>query len=897
MKKPLSIGSLLLITTALVAPPTLAQVETGAASAPSTPAPAEDKVDVSIPGASGDSDIIVTGRFIPEPIRATAEVVAVLSTADIARSGDGDIAGALQRGTGLSVAGNGFVYVRGLGDRYSLALLNGSPLPSPEPLRRVVPLEIFPTSVLASALVQKSYSPNYPGEFGGGVINLTTSAIPTRPFLSFGASISGDGETTGKLGYSHYGSDTDWTGFDDGARAIPGPLKQALGVGSAVGVSGDFTLAEVQAITASLLNAPTTLLQRNRDIPANFSTDLSGGTAIDIGSSRLGILASFGYSNNWKTRDARQQNAIGLDSINEDFRSVRTENRIVVNGLLGLGLEFDDHKLRWTNLFIRDTQKLSRLAAGFSINGVGDPVPGEPPQLLKQNTSWYERQLLNTQLVSEFRFGDFSVDLRGSYANSKREAPYERDFTYRYSSQIGDYFNALGTQGTSASVAFSELNEDLYSGGIDLSYKLPTENEMKLSAGYAYSSTKRDSFRRVFFHRPSGGSIPLAVQQQRPDYLLSDYNVYSYGIVLSEEGSNQGQAAYDAELTVHGAYAQLEAEIVPMLRASAGVRYEDGEQSVSTIDIFSEGLVQRPALKENYWLPAATLTWNFAEDMQLRLNASKTIARPQFRELAPQFYQDTESDRQFVGNPFLVDSELINAEARYEYYFDRGQRFTLSGFYKQIDNPIEAVASFVASTQLVTTFANAPKAELYGAEVEVTKYFPLADAFGGEFWLNRRLVTIANYTYSKSKIKVKASDLTILNDTRGERSAMEVFSDGDPLTGQSDHLANLQIGLEDTERLSQQTFLITYASKRVTNRGPRVGGVKQPDIVEKPGFRLDFVMREEMDFLGRTVELKFEARNITGTKFSEFQQGPNIRVINNEYDVGTSLSLGLGVKF
>ncbi len=137
-------------------------------------------------------------------------------------------------------------------------------------------------------------------------------------------------------------------------------------------------------------------------------------------------------------------------------------------------------------------------------------------------------------------------------------------------------------------------------------------------------------------------------------------------------GLDAGQAAYDAKLTVHGTYAQIDAEIVPMLRLSAGVRYEDAIQSVRSIDLFNEGIARRPGISNEYWLPSGTLTWNFAEDMQLRVNASKTVARPQFRELAAQFYQDTESDRLFIGNPFIVDSKLTNFEARYEWYFDRG---------------------------------------------------------------------------------------------------------------------------------------------------------------------------------------------------------------------------------
>ena len=178
MAKPLAFASLLLITSALTAPAfaqttggtppsgAAADVPTSGTQAEAPAEEAQEAPDVSVPG--GEEDIVVRGRAYVEPAQTSSQVLSVLSSADIARTGEGDIAGALGRVTGLSVVGNGFVYVRGLGDRYSLALLNGSPLPSPEPLKRVVPLDLFPTNIIASSLVQKSYSVNFPGEFGGG---------------------------------------------------------------------------------------------------------------------------------------------------------------------------------------------------------------------------------------------------------------------------------------------------------------------------------------------------------------------------------------------------------------------------------------------------------------------------------------------------------------------------------------------------------------------------------------------------------------------------------------------------------------------------------------------------------------------------------------------------------
>lgn len=909
MYKPIRVGSLLLLSTALTATAAFAQEAPPVSDAPEAEAAqpetpeeqVEDEIEVSAPGADAvqEGDIVVTGRNIPNVLRNTPEVVSVLSTEDIARTGEGDIAGALQRVTGLSVVGSGFVYVRGLGDRYSLALLNGSPLPSPEPLRRVVPLDIFPTGLIASSLVQKSYSVNYPGEFGGGVINLTTTSIPDETFLTVGGSVEVDSETTGHFGYSYYGSDLDPLGFDDGTRDMPAGLRGAVAGGA---FNGGTTAAQRRDFAAALVNAPTTLLQRVPNIAPNLGGSISAGTAFDLLGARIGLLGAVGYSNSWRTRDAIQQ--ISLDpelagTPQSSFRRVTTDNRVLVNAMLGIGAEIGRHKLRWTNLFIRDTLKQGRLAAGFN-RSVQDQDPNLPPSIIEQNTYWFERQLIDTQFVGEFKFGDLSVDLRGTWANSQRESPYERDISYTYlgdgnpttksAGDVDDYVNNLASGGQSATIAFNDLSEDVHAGGIDFAYRLRGRVPATLSAGYAYTDSQRDSSRFQFQYFRPDGPLPIAVAQERPDYLLSDFNIYNFDIQLRDISGAEGAAAYEAGLRIHAGYAQAEVELPDLaLRAQFGVRYEDAVETVLT----SAANAAATRIAESYWLPAATVTWNFADNMQLRLHASKTIARPQFRELAPQIYQDFESDREFTGNPFLTDSRLTNAEARYEYYFRRGERFSLAGFYKKIDNPIESAAFFAGGGQLRTGFANAPSARLYGVEAELQTYVPLSGL--GKGFANQRLLLIGNYTYSRSK--VRSDDTLVVGPDLQPVAANLLFEDGAPLTGQSDHLANIQIGIENTDRLSQATFLLTYASERVTERGPIQGSARQPDIVEKPGLRLDFVAREAIDFLGQDAELKLEARNLLGQDYEEFQEFGGNRVDINSYKVGRTISVGLSMTF
>ncbi len=914
MSKPLAFASVLLISSALVAPaaayaqagqdtpnaPVTSQTPAEEADAaetatpgPATPSapetdegPVEEAVDVSIPGAD-TGEIVVTGRRQSNIAQTAPQVLSILSTADIARTGEGDIAGALSRVTGLSVVGNGFVYVRGLGDRYSLALLNGSPLSSPEPLRRVVPLDLFPTSIIASSLVQKSYSVNFPGEFGGGVINLTTKAIPTETFVTVGGAISGDTETTFQTGNTYYGSSLDWSGFDNGNRDTPPLLKAYFNSGDRISAGN----VNTQAIAGQLFNGRNSVIQRNDNIPANGSASIQAGTAFDVGATRVGLIGTIGYSNKWRTRDTTQQTASTVDLSQKelDFQRVITDNRIVVNGLLGVGVEFGDNKVRWTNLYIRDTLKQARLGQGTRATG----QPGATIQ--QQNTVWFERQLINSQIVGEFKLtSDFSLDVRGGYANAQREAPNEYSFDYFRSNVATDPFGAFfinrlnnGQQGN-ATASFSDLSEDLWSGSFDVTYK--GLDWMSLTAGYAYSDTSRRTERREFLVTASS-TLPTGVALLRPDLLLSPNVINAFGISLID--TNENNPVFQADLRNHAGYLQANIDIVDGVSLNAGVRYETAKQTVVPIQVFTvpNASLAGTNLDRDYFLPAATLTWEVADRMQVRLNASKTIARPQFRELIFQNYFDPETNRSFRGNPLLTDSQLYNAEARYEWYFARDQRVSLSGFYKKIKNPIETFSSF-NDNNVVSSFANAPEATLYGAELELQKYFSMSGVGTSDFWQSRRAVVIANYTYTTSDVKVGAND-TVAVFGSAATQATDFFRDGTPLTGQSDHLVNLQLGLEDEDNLSQQTILITYASERVTTRGASL----QPDVIEKPGFKLDFVARQGIKIGGVETELTFEARNLTRTKYREVQQSGQNKIFFNRYDVGATFELGLSVKF
>lgn len=909
------LAGLLLLTTSLTVPSVLHAQETPdemMAKDEATQDPLTDEVegeppadelqenDVSVPGGS----IIVTGRRNRNPERASTQVLNVLTEADIARTGESNIAGALGRVSGLSLVGNGRIFVRGLGDRYSLALLNGLPLPSPEPLSRVVPLDIFPTSVVSSSLVQKTYSANFPGEFGGGVINLTTKAVPTEDFLTLSISGSGDTETTFENGLTYFGSQYDTFGFDNGNRDIPSNLQAFFNSGAR---ADSLTPAVSGAIAGQLFPTNLVTAQRIGNLRPNFSGNITGGISSEIGDGNyLGIVATAGISNKYRNRSVLNQvgNA-DLSQVFETSNTFITDNRVLVNALIGVGLDIGEHTLRWTNLYIRDSLKTARLGTRTDIT-----LGNSGFDFQEQQTAFFERQLFDSQVVTELNFDKLGIDLRGGYARTDREAPYNTTFEYVRTNNPGDPFgnqflvNIGGLVGQAARpvVEFDDLQEDQYFGGIDVSYEL--FDTLDLTIGYAYTDTARRSVSRAFLPLVSSGglcnnpqlrisgqqcnTIIQSIGLRRPGDIINGATLAGFNVSIFERSPFP---VFDAALRVHAGYGQARWLPIEGITVDVGVRYEDGLQTVALDQtVFTTPIpgATPTNIANTYFLPGGTITWEATDDLQLRVSASKTIARPQFRELVEQLYFDPESNRRYIGNPFLQDSELINTEARAEYYLGGRNRVSIAGFYKKIDNPIENFLIFIPG-EFRTSFANAPSADLYGAEIDASYAFDLFDL--GGFFSTKQLLVLANYTYSKSSISVGASDLAPIPGSPNQAANL-LFDQGAPLVGQSDHVANLSVGVEDTEKTQQFTVLLNYASERATLRGGPL-----PDVVENPGLTVDVVARSELSLGGLPLELSFEARNIFGRDNFEFQQFQGNRIDVNTYQVGTSFSFGVKASF
>ena len=826
--------------------------------------------------------VVVSAEYIPEPLMQSSAVISVVTQADFERTGDGDAAQALTRVSGMSLVSDKFVYVRGLGERYSSALFNGSPLPSPEPLQRVVPLDLFPSEVLAGVTVQKTYSARYPGEFGGGVIDLQGLTVPEDSFVKLSAGLGGNSATTFEKGLTHYGSDHDFWGYDDGTRKMSPELNAALATGKRISF-GDFSREDIRTIGRSLNNPNLQLLQQKDSIDPDVSFGGSAGFSSELdGGVKLGGIAVANFSNEWRTRFGKQQsgyfNATGIDYLESDYDFALTRNTARVNAMIGAGLKSERHQLGWTTLYVHDTQKETRSRHG------ADNLAGFMAR--DDATSWSARQLVSNQLSGNHTFGEYSdivLEWRAASSKANRDAPYETAIRYE---NVDGYWahDASRVQNT---LRFSEVDDQVDSAGVDLTWHLPTERSMTLTGGLSWLDNNRTAWTRTFTYLATG-TLPFYNRYQRIDYLLSDYNLSQDLLELREITGNAGAAAYDAKLKVNAAYLQLEGEIVENVRGSVGLRYEDAKQSVNPIDIFTGAALPGVApLQNDYLLPAFSLTWNLADNQQLRLGASETIARPQFREMAPQQYNDPDNGRLFFGNPYLVDSKLRNFDIRYEWFFDEGEYFTAGAFFKQIDRPIEALVSS-SSAGIVQSFINAPSADLYGVEAEFKKYFDI----GG--WLGEnRLYLASNYTWTQSEVQVGGSDTVWPYGFAAPQPAHLFVEDGSQLQGQSEHIANLQLGIESADKSLQATLIANHVSERITARAE----YGQPNYMEDPGTTLDFVLRKGITLGARELKLSFAARNLLETEHREYQQSGGQRIDVYRYQPGVSYDLGVSIEF
>ena len=837
-----------------------------------------------------DEELVVSGSFIPDAKRNTSEISAILDSSSIERAGDDNIAIALTRLAGLSLVRGKYVYVRGLGDRYSSASLNGLNLPSPEPLKRVVPLDLFPTSIIESSVVQKTYSADMPGEFGGGMVEIKTKAVPLDRIFEFSASTSFNSATSLKNDGLMYDGGEDSFGYDDGIRSIPSSIQDAINNNLKLDRS-NFNSTQLANFGREFENSKLWVIQSG-EVPLDESYSLTYGDSLDglkidqiinIPSATMGFMVTGGYKNSWDTQEGiRQtgdlQNVGGTVNVivqnDKTFRS--TTNDITAYAMAVLGVETDLSELKYTGLYIHKGSKEARILQGYDSS--------DSANVREDFTEFYERELTNHQLNFNKTFENgWNLNVGLSDGEAERDSPYERVVFYEDGNNDGVYLYDVNTGRNQTQ--FSMVEDQTTNVVIDL--EIPFGSSTFLRAGVESLENDRLAEVRSYRFLAAGGPIPQDGLDNRIDYIFADQNFDPNRLLVIENTASSSPAGYLGLLEVDSTYISVESKIRDNFEITAGIRHEDGLQQVNTFDLFTgvDSTIDK-SIEEDYLLPSMTLTYlpEFDENLQFRLGLSQTIARPTFRELSPTLFIDVDTDRVIAGSLYLQDSEIDNIDLRAEYYFGLNQFLTAGIFYKDILNPIEETVN-ESGDLIITSYQNVPSAEITGFEIEYEQIFEaIMDS-------NNDLIVKFNYTGTDSEVIVNPGD-TYINNLGTSINAQTLLANGRDtrLQGQSDTIANFQIGLDNLQDQSEATLIFNYVSDRVRARGVDV----LPDIIEEPPLLVDFTYSRVLAYPNYDLKLSLELRNLLDEEY--YASMRNV-AIYDQYDLGQSASLGFKFSF
>jgi TonB-dependent receptor len=797
--------------------------------------------------------------------RRRAPVVSDAIGADqISRTPDGDAGAALRRVPGLSVVDGKFAYVRGLGERYSATTLNGAPLASPVPDKKVIPLDVIPSDLLQSIVTSKSYSPDQPGDYAGGLVQLRTRDFPTTRILTLSASAGWNSVATFKDGLGYAGGARDFTGFDDGTRELPGIIPHSVQV-----TPTNFSSAQLQEIGRSFQGGwgPT-----DRELPPNYGLGISFGDEIDLGGDRrLGFITSANYSSSQSVRRnlvERVFSTSGAGDPEVDYTGEIAERSVGIGGLANVTFQpRASDQIKLAVVYNRLTDDISRVLTGFNLDSNANQW--------NSRVQYLGQSLLNGQLEGEHLLGflgDATFRWRGAVTRATRYEPSTREVLYREFG--GEFYWDDFIQ--SGSVFHQDMEDAGRNGGVSL--RVPFELRglpASVSFGASADHKDREAYTRRFRFRPqTGGIIDDAVRTLSPDELFGEASTF-----IAPNGFEIREATfrtdnYDALQRVDAAYVMADFEPITGLRLSGGARVERTVQRVAPKDLWDTGIpaAEGAEAESTDVLPALNATISLGETMNLRASASRTLARAELRELAPFSFADYAGGFLVIGNPELERSRITNYDLRWEWFAGPQAVVAVSGFYKQFLDPIEV--SVLPSSELIKTWVNAEEANNYGVEIEARS--DLAFLAGG---LTNVSVN-ANLTLVKSEVTTGSLIDVYLPGTGATQLA--VVSKNRSLQGQSPYVANLGLtwGVPDGPTAS---VLFNRFGRRID----AVGGQATPEIYEEARSQLDAVV--EWPLTGGW-KAKLSANRLLGNEVQYTQGGGTLR----SYDVGRSVSLSLG---
>lgn len=798
-------------------------------------------------GAAGDvEEVVVLGAYKPSENAADIEKFSVaitdaISIEDLLRFGDSDVAATLKRIVGVSVTGGRYAVVRGLDGRYIAATLNGALMPSTDPFRRDVQLDLFPSDILGGIEIQKTFSADMPGETTGGIIRISTRDVPEEYSQSLSLSL---GYTTGVTGEdlaTYEGGDTDWLGVDDGLRELPGSVRSATNGGlsfSICQVAGQQNCVSQDEGARLAKQLPNIYNTDTKTAAPNIGLGYALGDVFELAGGDLGVYGAVSYDQKSESR----QDAF-IDDLDQTSEYVKDKVNTALNAYLVAGYRADGGwELTSKTIVLRDTEDTTTIDVG---------VDSEDRNFTDVTLEWVERQFASQQFAgTHYLFGDHELTWRLGISQTDRYAPDRRGYTYL------NNFLALSTVERS----YSELTEDAYDLGIDyaLPFSLTDMIYGNLKVGVLGNLRSRD-VELVRIGIAGGSNVNDVSLNQDLETLLSAENFDNDVFRLRARSTTTD--SYEADQDAVAGYVSLEANYGNDWTVVTGVRQDN-----YSVDLeFPNSRNASSELTSDELLPAFATIYRPWESVQLRFGYSGTVSRPNITELAPSRFFD-ENDRQFIGCPSCEPSTIDNFDLRAEYYYGDNDSVSIAVFYKDITKPLEvSVSDGSGSATDALTFRNNEGATLSGVELDASKSFLN--------WENFSLSLGGNIALIESEIEL---------DDVGQRLEIDPKRD---LQGQSPFLANMQLSLDHYPWAQKFTLVANYFDDRI-DRVTR----NQPSIYEAG--RLAINLNYEKEFLNGS-KVKFRVKNLLDEK-TEYTQGG--KVIES-YKQGVELSLGYSISF
>lgn len=837
-----------------------------------------------LPASTVLEDFVITAPHVEGSVasvlserRESASMSDAISAEDISKSGAGDAAGAAQRVVGVTVVDGKFVYVRGLGERYTNALLNGSPLPSPEPDKATVPLDLLPTQVIRSIDIAKTSTPDFPADFAGGSVRIETITVPEDPILAIKLKGGYNSQSTFRERAAFPQSGTDFLGFDSGMRALPDSAPDyeiRRGVRKPDGER--VTDEEIRELGRDF-NSVMVPTQR-RNLP-NLGGSAIWGRGWDLGDAvRLGTLASFTYDREHSLREEtiREFNPAGLGERPltwVDGKSVSATDSVTWGAFGSLALAFlENHEISLIGLRSQIADDNTRLLDLYLTNNDADHKT--------IRNSYTSRSLEFSQLRGQHTFPvlfDGHLDWRLTLARALLDQPDMRDTVYFKNTTGTTWAYAAGSD--SGRHFFADMVENAKSAFADYTQPIVQGDlEKKLKFGGGVNGKERLFKTRRFNYAASGPDILCGEEFQFScvEELFTDSNLEDGVLTFSEQ--TRTTDAYEARSQVYAGYGMLDFKLFEPFRVIGGVRVEHTDQFVAAYNQFDpedRDEDDEAEFNSTDWLPSLSLVYTAADWIEFRGAASRTVARPQLREIAPFQFADYFGGVLVNGNTELSLTRVTNYDLRVDVFPSPAEVISLSGFIKEFVDPIEPIL-LPSGTQAIQTFQNQKGAFLYGIELEARK---------GLGFLTEALnyfAVMGNLTLANSQID--------LNQTGGDASGRILFITNTErrMVNQAPYVVNLALDFEIPNQ-TQARLLFNVSGKQVV----RIGTEGLDDQYQHARPSLDFTFSQR---LADHWRLGGSVKNMLNSRFV-VTQGEELDESLVTYDYRSGVSAGLSIGY